>query len=122
MHTYTDQFLVSKSTKLFILYTKGFWGTRQQGQVYCCPRGRKKYIFSLGINLLVSNNDLAAVDSLLDITGVLAIDGATNRDAGTENLLDGSGEVLGKRSVAENAGNSLAVVQGDVTVVLDCNE
>jgi hypothetical protein len=47
--------------------------------------------------LLLGNLDGSIVDTLDDVVGVLAVDGATNRLGRAEDLLDGTGERLGER-------------------------
>ncbi|KAG1332013.1 putative 60S ribosomal protein L12-like [Cocos nucifera] len=63
--------------------------------------------------------DVAVGDLLLEVLGVLAVDGAADGDAGAEDFLDGAGEVLGHGSRPHHPGDLNDVVEGDVAVVLD---
>lgn len=51
--------------------------------------------------------------------GVLAVDGAADGLGSAEDLLDGTGKVLGERLEAHLAGDLDNLVEGDVTTVLD---
>ena len=53
------------------------------------------------------------------VVGVLAIDGATNSGASSEDLQDGSGEGLGEGAGAHDLSNTNNVLEGDVSSVLD---
>ncbi len=68
-------------------------------------------------NLLGGDLDGAGVDVLLDLAGVLAVDGAANRGRGAENLEDGALEVLGEGAGPHDAGDLVDLVKGDVTAV-----
>jgi hypothetical protein len=63
--------------------------------------------------------DISAVNGLNDSLGRLAIDLAANTVGGTENLLDGTREVLGERLVSHGAGDLDDLVKGNRLVVLD---
>ena len=63
------------------------------------------HILQTRANLLLGNLDLSIIDSLDDVVRWLAVDGATDRLACTEDLLDTSSEVLGERFVGEFTGN-----------------
>jgi len=63
------------------------------------------HILQSRVNLLLGNLDLAIIDSLDDVVRWLAVDGATDRLACTEDLLDTTSEVLGERFVGEFTGN-----------------
>jgi hypothetical protein len=63
--------------------------------------------------------DLAVVNLLLQILGVLAVDGAADADAGAEDLLDGAGELLGHGPGLHDLGDLDDVVEADVARVLD---
>lgn len=69
--------------------------------------------------LLVGNDDLAVIDSLDDVVGGTAVDGASNGLGGTEDLLDTTGEVLGHGLVGHLAGNVVDLVDGNVARVDD---
>lgn len=70
-------------------------------------------------NLFVGDDELTGIDGLLDLTRVLTINGATNGDAGAEDLLNGAREGLGKRAGTHDTSNSLNVIEGNVTSVLN---
>eukprot|EP00850_Spirogloea_muscicola_P024804 SM001553S01434 [mRNA] locus=s1553:1209:2063:+ [translate_table: standard] len=67
----------------------------------------------------VRNLDLPVVNLLLEVLGVLPVNGAANGDTGAENLLDGAGEGLGDGARAHDAGNLKDVVERNVAAVLD---
>jgi hypothetical protein len=75
-------------------------------------REEKKYLF-------VGDDELTGIDGLLDLTRVLTINGATNGDAGAEDLLHGTREGLGERAGTHDTGNTLDVIHGNVTSVLN---
>ncbi len=80
-------------------------------------KGNKKDAF---VYLLSRRDlDLAIGDLLLQILGVLAVDGAPNADAGPKDLLDGPGHLLGHGPVPHDPGDLDDVVEADVTTVLD---
>jgi hypothetical protein len=63
--------------------------------------------------------DFTGIDGITDILGVLAIDSAANGESSSQDFLDGTLELTGKRLVAHDASNLNNVVNGDVTRVLD---
>ena len=63
--------------------------------------------------------DLTIIDLLLQVLGVLAINGAPNADAGPEDLLDGAGHLLGHGPGPHGLGDLDNVVEADVATVLD---
>jgi hypothetical protein len=71
--------------------------------------------------LFLSGRDLhlAVVNLLLEVLGVLAVDGAADADAGAENLLDAAGHFLGHGPGPHGPGNLDDVVETDVAAVLD---
>ena len=79
-------------------------------------RGRPKPMADF---LLVRANNLAVVDHLLHLGGVLPVHGAANRVAGSENLLDGAGKVPGARPRPHLPSDLVDVVEREVSVVLD---
>lgn len=58
--------------------------------------------------LLLGDLDRTIVDALDDIVGVLPVDGASGRLSGSEDLLDGTGQVLGERLVLHLSGDLYA--------------
>lgn len=69
--------------------------------------------------LFLGAGELSALDRLLDLTGVLAIDGTADRDGGSEDLEDGTGELKSHGARAHDAGNLVHFIDGDVSVVDD---
>lgn len=63
--------------------------------------------------------DLASLDVVGDVLGAATIDLATDRESGTEDLKDGTLELLSKRAVAHLAGDLDDLVQRDGLAVLD---
>lgn len=63
--------------------------------------------------------NVSAVNRLNDSLGRLAINLATDTVGGTENLLDGTRELLGERLVSHGAGDIDDLVEADGLVVLD---
>jgi hypothetical protein len=61
--------------------------------------------------------DLAVVNLLLHILGVLAVDGAFDTDAGAEDLLDGLSKLLGHGPRLHDLGDLNDVVEADVAGV-----
>jgi hypothetical protein len=57
------------------------------------------------IRLFLGNLDGSIVDTLDDLVGVLAVNGASDRLGRAEDLLDGTGEGLGERVVGKLSGN-----------------
>lgn len=89
--------------------------TIRQWIYYCCF-----VVFEfVRSNLLLGDVDVAAVNGLNDRLGRLAINLAANTVGGSENLLDGTREVLGERLVSHGAGDLNDLVEGDRLVVLD---
>ena len=84
--------------------------------IYCCCFVVFEFVRS---NLLLGDVDVAAVNGLNDRLGRLAINLAANTVGGSENLLDGTREVLGERLVSHGAGDLNDLVKGDRLVVLD---
>lgn len=70
-------------------------------------------------HLVLGDSNLAALDLLLEIAGVLAIDLATDRVACAEDLKDGSLELLGEGAATADAGDAEDVIEGDAAAVLD---
>lgn len=70
------------------------------------------------LDIVGGNLTLTLVDLTDDLGGGLAVDGATNRDAGSNDLLDGSGHLTGERALAENLGDVVDLSESDVSVVL----
>jgi hypothetical protein len=62
-------------------------------------------LFVRAIRLFLGNLDGSIVDTLDDLVGVLAVNGASDRLGRAEDLLDGTGEGLGERVVGELSGN-----------------
>jgi hypothetical protein len=77
------------------------------------------WILNVRTNLLRGDVDVTGVDGLNDSLGRLAINLAANTVGGSENLLDGTREVLGERLVSHGAGDLNDLVKGDRLVVLD---
>jgi hypothetical protein len=71
-------------------------------------------VYSKGLTI-----DLASLDVVGDILGAAAIDLATDGESGTEDLKDGTPELLGERAVTHLASNLHDLVEGDGLVVLD---
>lgn len=63
--------------------------------------------------------DLASLDIIGDILGAAAVDLAADRESSTEDLQDGSAELLGEAAVTHGAGDLDDVVQRDGLAVLD---
>lgn len=55
--------------------------------------------------LLLGNLDRTVIDTLDNVVRVLPVDGASDRLGGSENLLDGTREVLGERLVLHLSGD-----------------
>lgn len=83
------------------------------------PDYRTHPAFSCTDALLVGNDNLAIVDSLDDVVGGAAVDGAADGLGGTKDLLDTTGKVLGHGLVGHLAGNVVDLVEGNVASVLD---
>ena len=66
----------------------------------------------------LGNVDLAVVDQSGDLLGALAIDSAAERDAGSEDLLDGASGLNSHALGAELLGDVNDVVELEVAVVL----
>jgi hypothetical protein len=71
------------------------------------------------INLLGGNVNLASLDVVGDVLGAAAVNTATNRESGTEDLKDGTLELLSQRTVAHGAGDLDDVIERDRLGVLD---
>ena len=71
------------------------------------------------VSCFSSNGDLARVNLLLNIAGVLAIDGAADGDAGAEDFLDGSLQVSRVGLGAHLGGDLKNAIELDLTVVDD---
>lgn len=63
--------------------------------------------------------NLASLDVVRDVLGAAAVNTATDRESGTEDLKDGTTELLGQRTVAHDAGDLDDVVERDRLGVLD---
>ena len=63
--------------------------------------------------------NLARLDVVGDVLGAAAIDLAAGGEGSSEDLLDGTGKVLGEGLEAHLAGDLDNLVEGDVTTVLD---
>jgi hypothetical protein len=63
--------------------------------------------------------DLASLDVVADVLRAAAIDLAANGESGTEDLEDGTLELLGERARAHLTGNLNNLVEGDGLGVLD---
>jgi len=63
--------------------------------------------------------DLTGINGITKILGVLAIDGASDGEGSSENLLDGTRELAGKGLGAHDAGDLNDIIERDVAVVLD---
>ena len=69
--------------------------------------------------LLRGDLEVTIVDGLLQVLRVLTLDGAAQRHAGTEHLLDGSLELLGLGLLTHLASDGEQLVLGQVTAVAD---
>uniref|UniRef100_A0A0A0KIC9 Uncharacterized protein n=1 Tax=Cucumis sativus TaxID=3659 RepID=A0A0A0KIC9_CUCSA len=68
---------------------------------------------------ILRNFNIPISNFLLQILRVLTIDRTPNRNASTENLLNGSTEILSHRPGAHNPSNLNNIVKRDITIVLD---
>jgi len=73
----------------------------------------------IGKHLLRRNLNLARLNVVGDVLGAAAIDLAAGGESGTENLLDGTLELLGHGLVGHDAGNGDDLVKRDGLGVLD---
>lgn len=71
------------------------------------------------MHLLFWDLDLARLNVIADVLGAAAIDLAAGGESSSENLLDGTLEVLGHRLVAHGAGDGDDLVEWDGLGVLD---
>jgi hypothetical protein len=71
------------------------------------------------LDVVVLDDNLAALDGLDEVVRVLAVDGAADRLGGAENLLDSAGHLAGHGARAHGLGRGDDVLPGDVAVVLD---
>merc|ERR1712232_1420808 len=69
--------------------------------------------------LLLRDFDLLIVNSLLDITGRLSVDTASDGVASTQNLLHRTGEFLCHTAFTHLASDVNNLVQSEVTIVFD---
>lgn len=63
--------------------------------------------------------NFAAVDVIDDIVGMAAIDGASHRLSGSQDLLDGSGELPGDGARPHDAGDAHDLIEGHAAAVLN---
>ena len=71
------------------------------------------------LHLLLWNLDLTLVDAVNDVVWWLSVDCAADRLASSENLLDGTAQLLGQRLVSHGSCNADDLVEGNVTGVSD---
>jgi hypothetical protein len=69
------------------------------------------------VNTSLSDINVASVDGLLNVLGALAVNGASNGDAGSENLLDSADEMGSVRLGAHLLGDFEDGIHGDLSVV-----
>lgn len=67
--------------------------------------------------LLLGDGDLSLLNLLLKVVGGLAVDTAANREASTQDLLHGSGQLLGHGLASHDTGDLNDRIKGDVAVV-----
>lgn len=70
------------------------------------------------LQLLFGNVNLTLVDLVDDVVCRLSVDSASDRLAGSQDLLDRAAELLCQRLVPHSAGNLDDLIHGDVSVVL----
>ena len=63
--------------------------------------------------------NLASLDVVADILGAAAVNTATNRESSTQDLKDGTLQLLGQTAVAHGAGDLDNVIEGNGLGVLD---
>ena len=70
-------------------------------------------------NLLLGDLDVASLDGIGDVLGALAVNLAAGGESGTEDLLNGTLQVLGHGLEAHGAGNVDDLIKGNALGVLD---
>jgi hypothetical protein len=68
-------------------------------------------------SLLLGDSDLSLLDLLLEVMRRHAVDTAADRKASSEDLLDGSDQLLGHGLASHHAGDLNDRVKGDVAIV-----
>lgn len=71
------------------------------------------------MRLVYRNLNFTSLDLGAHIGGGEAFDGASHGGAGTEDLTDSAGEILGEGAMANLASNLNNLIEGEVTVMLD---
>lgn len=71
-------------------------------------------------NLCGGHLDGSGVDVVDDVVWGTSIDGATDALRGSQDLLDGSGQLTGHAAGTHRLGNGHDIIVGNVAAVLDC--
>lgn len=68
---------------------------------------------------VLRNLHISIVDLLLQVLGILSVNGAPNRNTRAEDLLHGTSQLLSHGARPHHLGDLDNIIQGDIPVVLD---